>query len=103
MLKSDPVSSRGQHERDAEFDTREWRREGELPALRSALCFQFAGQLHSESAEVKGAAAGNVVCFLFFILKMPLQTEGMWIIFLLFCVIHGVCFASSLSCLIHHF
>lgn len=71
----------------------------------TVLCLKFAGQLHSEGAkegakEVKGAAAGDVVGFF---LKMPLQTEGIWVIFLLFYVIYGVCFASSLSCLIHCF
>ena len=64
-------------------------------------CLKFAGQLHSEGAkEVKGAAAGDVVCFF---LKMPLQTEEIAVIFLLFYVIYGVCVASSLSCLIHCF
>ena len=36
-------------------------------------------------------------------LKMPLQTERIGSIFLLLCVIYGVCVASSLSCLIHCF
>lgn len=45
------------------------------------LSLKFAGQLHSEGAkEVKGAAAGDVVHVF---LKMPLQKQGMWVIFLL--------------------
>lgn len=65
------------------------------------LCLKFAEQLHSEGGkEVRGAAAGNVV---WFSLRMPLQTERIWVILLLFYVIYGVCFASSLSCLIHCF